>query len=115
MRVWDLPVQSLCPKHLRGEHLEIHVMWNVINSGLKGWSKHPETLRWYGRLDALKTRHDNIVAEFKRRKIKFNHKTEIESTGDCTTWPNPWQDQSKQIELLNQRCVECSLLIANFN
>lgn len=63
MRVWDIPPGFLCRKHLLGEHREIHSVFTVIDQDREGYSKHPETLRWVGKLAALKARHDEIVAE----------------------------------------------------
>lgn len=30
MRVWDIPPNELCNRHLVGEHAEIHAVWSVI-------------------------------------------------------------------------------------
>src|SRR6185312_17174317 len=58
MRVWDLPPRILCRQHLLGEHLELHAIWAVLTKGRKGYSRHPETLRWKGKLKALYKRHE---------------------------------------------------------
>lgn len=75
MRVWDVPVNYLCDKHLIGQHLEIHTMYNVIYKNKKGYSKHPETLRWVNKLDQLALIHNQTVAEMSSRG--FNHKSPI--------------------------------------
>jgi len=67
MRVWDLPPSRLCRSHLLGEHRELHAVWSVITDGKDGYSRHPETLRWVGRLAALYRRHDSLVGEMARR------------------------------------------------
>ena len=82
MRIWDLDLSKMCMQHLVGEHRELHGAWKIIHEGKKGYSKHPETLRWYGKLDALKVRHDAIIAEIKRRKGKTTHKTDLPWVGD---------------------------------
>ena len=72
MRIWDLPVAILCNNHLLGEHHELHTIWSVINEGQeRGWSRHPETKRWKGKLSALFGRHEEEVFEMSRRG--FNH------------------------------------------
>jgi hypothetical protein len=67
MRIWDLPPDRLCRAHLLGEHRELHAIWSVLTTGKTGYSKHPETLRWNGKLRALWLRHEALVAEMHRR------------------------------------------------
>lgn len=69
MRVWDVSVTILCRKHLLGEHRELHGLWNILtkHNGRGGYSQHPETKRWVGKLKALYSRHQALVAEMERR------------------------------------------------
>jgi hypothetical protein len=67
VRIWDLTPRRLCREHLLGEHRELHAVWSVLTSGKTGYSRHPETLRWKGRLKALFLRHEVLVAEMARR------------------------------------------------
>lgn len=67
MRIWDLPPKVLCRKHLLAEHRELHAIWNILTKKKKGYSHHPETLRWKGKLKALYKRHEEEVKELKRR------------------------------------------------
>jgi hypothetical protein len=71
MRVWDISPKKLCRNHLLGEHRELHAIWSVITKNKKGYSKHPETLRWKGKLKALYLRHGKLVKEMKARG--YNH------------------------------------------
>ena len=73
MRVWDISPKLLCVNHLLGEHAEIHAIWNVITKNRKGYSRHPETLRWKGKLKALYLRHETVADEMKRRG--FSHRS----------------------------------------
>ena len=79
MRVWDVPVRDLCRKHLLGEHRELHGLWNILtkHGGTGGYSRHPETLRWVGKLAALYRRHDELVAEMQRRN--YVHRSPLDS------------------------------------
>ena len=43
-------------------------MWSVIIQNKKGYSKHPETIRWIGKLKALYLRHNQQVNEMKSRR-----------------------------------------------
>jgi hypothetical protein len=67
MRIWDLPPARLCRNHLLGEHRELHALWVVISEDRAGYSRHPETLRWKGKLRALYDRHERLVREMDRR------------------------------------------------
>lgn len=72
MRVWDVHPGYLTRSSLLGEHAEIHALYSVIRGGKKGYSLHPETLRWIGRLDSLEKRHDLTVKEMALRGYRHN-------------------------------------------
>ena len=83
MRIWDIPPKQLCRQHLLGEHHELHAIWSILVNNKKGYSQHPETLRWKGKLKALYFVHDEIVKEME--KIGYEHSSPIEeklATGD---------------------------------
>jgi len=75
MRIWDISPTLLCRQHLLGEHRELHAIWSVITQRKIGYSKHPETIRWVGKLKALYIRHKELVAEMEKRGYK--HKTNL--------------------------------------
>jgi len=70
MRIWDLSPRNLCRKHLLGEHAELHAIWKIISEGKKGYSHHPEVIRWKGKLKALFLRHQSLVEEMEKRGYK---------------------------------------------
>jgi len=72
MRIWDISPKYLCRKHLIAEHGELHSLWSIIVNKKKGFSKHPETMRWRGKLKALFLRHEKLVKEMKKRGYKHN-------------------------------------------
>ena len=76
MRVWDISPKKLCRQHLLGEHRELHAIWAVLSQNKKGYSKHPETLRWKGKMKALYKRHNELVLEMKRRG--YNHLSDLD-------------------------------------
>ena len=109
MRIWDLEPKILCRNHLLGEHRELHAMWTIISLGKKGYSKHPETIRWYGKLEALYNRHENLVVEMKKRG--YNHKSPLDKSlatgvGIQKSFINT---KGEQIELLRLKNCECQL------
>jgi hypothetical protein len=67
MRIWDVPPCCLCRQHLLGEHRELHALWTILTQGKTGYLRHPETIRWQGKLAALYARHEQEVAEMERR------------------------------------------------
>ena len=69
MRIWDVDPRVLCRQHLLGEHRELHAVWAVLTENRRGYRRHPETLRWEGRLRALARRHELLVAEMRRRRF----------------------------------------------
>jgi len=81
MRIWDIPQSKLCRQHLLGEHRELHAIWSVLTKGKKGYSRHPETLRWKGKLKALYLRHAGIVNEMERRGYK--HQSTLDKRLAC--------------------------------
>ena len=67
MRIWDISQKNLCRNHLLGEHRELHAIWSVLTKNKKGYSKHPETIRWRNKLAALYVRHQGLVKEMQNR------------------------------------------------
>ncbi len=109
MRIWDIEPCRLCRNHLLGEHRELHCIWVVLTQGKKGYSRHPETLRWRGRLKALYLRHGLLVAEMERRG--YRHKSPLDrrlATG--LAMQDKFIDTPRrQIELLLAKKCGCPL------
>ena len=78
MRIWDIEPHLLCRQHLLGEHRELHGLWNILtkHGGQGGYSNHPETLRWKGKLAALYDRHEALVEEMTKRG--YRHKSPLD-------------------------------------
>jgi len=70
MRIWDIPPNKLCRNHLLGEHRELHAIWSVLTNDKKGYARHPETLRWKGKLKALFYRHEALTQEMAARGFR---------------------------------------------
>ena len=67
MRVWDVNPGYLNRQSLLGEHRELHAIVSIIKHNKKGYSRHPETLRWKNFGWALSQRHRLLAAEMKLR------------------------------------------------
>jgi hypothetical protein len=110
VRIWDVDPTVLCRAHLLGEHRELHAVWAVLTEDRRGYRHHPETLRWQGRLAALYTRHEVLVAEMSSRG--YNHRSPLDrslATGaaEQTTYVDPpW----RQLELLRSKPCSCPLV-----
>lgn len=84
MRIWDISPKHLCRNHLLGEHRELHAIWSILTRNKTGYSRHPETLRWQGKLKALYLIHEKLVNEMTRRN--YNHKSPLDkrlARGKC--------------------------------
>lgn len=109
MRIWDISPSKLCRNHLLGEHRELHAMWTVITEKKRGYSKHPETIRWVGKLSALYLRHERLVQEMKNRG--YNHKSPLDkrkATGKSKQ--DVFVDTpTNQIKILRQKGCNCKI------
>lgn len=76
MRIWDIKPEKLCRNHLLGEHRELHALWTILTQEKKGYSRHPETLRWKGKLKALYLRHERLVDEMLKRG--YTHRSHLD-------------------------------------
>ena len=109
MRVWDIETDLLCDSHLLGEHREIHAIWTILTENKKGYSHHPETVRWKGKLLVLYNRHQAVVAEMTKRG--FRHKSTLKkelATGSKMQLVFIDQPSRQQMILRRKRC-NCKL------
>lgn len=111
MRIWDIPPKNLCRVHLLGEHRELHAIWTILTMGRKGYSNHPETKRWVGKLAALYIRHEALICEMKARN--YNHNSDLDkklAIGDAlqNTFVHTVEEQK---EILKNKGCACNNLI----
>lgn len=109
MRIWDVPPKKLCRVYLSGEHRELHAIWSVIVNGKKGYARHPETLRWKGKLKALYGRHESLVVEMSNRG--YQHRSPLakrEATGSAKQ--TSYVDKLRaQIVILRSKRCQCDV------
>jgi hypothetical protein len=77
VRIWDIAPELLCRNHLLGEHRELHAIWSILTKNKTGYSRHPEVLRWKGKLRALYLRHERLVNEMAERR--YAHRSSLDS------------------------------------
>ena len=109
MRIWDIPCRRLCRNHLLGEHRELHAIWSILTKNKKGYSRHPETLRWKGKLKALYARHEELVKEMGKRG--YRHLTALpkhlaKGAGRQNVFVNPYHEQ---LRILKQKKCNCKI------
>lgn len=109
MRIWDVPPSRLCRQHLLGEHRELHGLWNIVSQGKRGYGRHPETLRWHGKLAALFARHELLAEEMRQRG--YEHSSPLDPT---LATGSDVQDQlitpiAEQEALLREKPCDCLL------
>ena len=107
MRIWDITPGKLCREHLLGEHRELHAIWSIITQNKQGYSKHPETIRWKGKLKALYNRHERLVKEMNLRG--YNHFSPLEKKlAVGKSKQNNFIDTPKQqIKILKKKGCKC--------
>ncbi|MDH5765346.1 MAG: DUF1722 domain-containing protein [Gammaproteobacteria bacterium] len=90
MRIWDINPGYLNRQSLLGEHRELHGIVSIIKNNKKGYSKHPETLRWVGHGWALKQRHKLLVAEMNLRG--YIDRSPVSLRSNFNAWPEAFID-----------------------
>lgn len=109
MRIWDIEPDRLCRNHLLGEHRELHAIWSILTKNKRGYSRHPEVLRWRGKLKALYGRHEKLVIEMGERGYK--HKSPLAKrmaagAAKQTMLITPYREQFK---ILRRKGCNCRL------
>lgn len=102
MRIWDINPGYLNRQSLLGEHREIHCLISIIVNGKKGYSKHPETLRWADYGWALMKRHHLLKSEMSLRG--FKEKTPVFIQSREGRWPDIYIDEPfEQLKILQTK------------
>ena len=107
MRIWDIHPKLLCTKHLAAEHRELHGLWNILVFDKKGYRKHPETMRWEGKLAALHRRHQRLVDEMDRRGWKHLTPLDARLATGSTVQRFTIDSPARQRVLLREKTCEC--------
>jgi len=109
MRIWDIAPKKLCRNHLLGEHRELHAIWSILTNNKKGYYRHPETLRWRGKLAALYSRHEMLIKEMKKRG--YNHISNLNPRLAIGIKKQSLflDSYKKQIEILRNKRCDCKV------
>ena len=109
MRIWDVPPSLLCRQHLLGEHRELHGLWHILKENRQGYSHHPETRRWRGKLAALYQRHEVLTEELARRG--YRHASPLDrrqATGSAVQTDYVDSLEAQLVILCNKGC-DCAV------
>ena len=105
MRIWDISPGYLNRQSLLGEHRELHGIVSIIVNNKKGYSKHPETLRWVGYGWALKQRHSLLAAEMALRG--FTDRSPVLTHTQKDVWPDVYIDEpARQFKILKGKYTD---------
>ena len=105
MRIWDVPPGYLNRQSLLGEHRELHGLHSVLVNGKLGYSRHPETRRWVGRLSGLARRHALLVAEMRIRG--YSDRSPVFNRHRTVRWPDTFVTApAEQYDLLRAKYVD---------
>lgn len=107
MRMWMTPPETMCRKHLLGEHVELHMFVGTINKGLSVEGFLTKNLL---EPSSLTKRHGELVDEMTRRG--YNHKSHLPAVQTLDRISNYWIkiDRHASLAELHRRCPECLAL-----
>lgn len=109
MRIWDISPKKLCKNHLLGEHRELHAVWSVITENKKGYSLHPETIRWKGKLKALYLRHEKLVFELQHRGYNHNSPLDKQKAVGSSKQNFFIDSRTQQLKILKNKHCSCKV------
>jgi len=104
VRIWDVNPGYLNRQSLLGEHRELHAIAAIIKYNKKGYSRHPETLRWKDFGWALSQRHRLLAAEMNLRS--FTDRSPVRIKTQPQKWPREFVDSpADQFSILEKKYV----------
>lgn len=110
MRMWMLPPELLCDKHLRGEHGELHKHRHIFTKqrSIAGRVRYPAQIE----PESMKERHDELAIEMLLRGMK--HESPY-TQPDLSYLPTDQRyvkaNLAYNIADLSRRCPDCAARI----
>lgn len=104
MRIWDISPGYLSRSSLLGEHRELHGLISIHINRKKGYSRHPETIRWTNTLGALAFRHELLVEEMRLRGYK--HHSPLSVARSVESFPAYLDEPAEQFSLLQKKYAD---------
>jgi len=105
MRIWDVHPGYLNRESLLGEHRELHAIVSILVHRKRGYSRHPETLRWTGHGWALRQRHRLLAAEMALRG--YTERSPVTTRARKSVWPETYvDDPQRQFQILAKKYLD---------
>lgn len=108
MRMWMAPLETMCRKHLLGEHVELHMLVGTINKGISVEGFLTKNLL---EPESLYERHAALAAEMNRRG--YTHNSPLTATLSSSLIYQQYKvkiDRAASLAELHRRCLECLAL-----
>lgn len=102
MRMWNIKPESMCRKHLLGEHVEMHMFVGTIKRGKSIQGYLDNQLVETGK---IKKRHNALVKEMLKRG--YNHNSPLNDEFIEAGYADA---EANEVELL-RRCSDCRSLL----
>ncbi|HEU0193107.1 MAG TPA: pyrimidine dimer DNA glycosylase/endonuclease V [Gaiellales bacterium] len=109
MRIWDVDPRLLCRSHLLGEHRELHALWVILTEDRRGYQRHPETVRWRGKLAALYQRHALLTTEMAARGYRHRSPLDPAQATGAVVQDEYVDSHAEQMALLSAKPCPCPL------
>ncbi len=105
MRMWNLPPEKMCDRHLLGEHVELHMIVGCLNKNknIKGFLD-----KGFIEIHNIKKRHNELVKEMKNRGFKHNSPLQ-----KFKSFKAGRINKSQNKKDLTKRCKNCRNLFKN--
>lgn len=111
MRMWLVPPERMCRKHLLGEHVEMHMFAGSLRKGKSMQGYIDKGLVYF---PLLKSRHDDLATEMVKRGM--NHESELRMDPKLRaavhSQPKHWFPFNEARAELFRRCPECAQMLS---
>jgi hypothetical protein len=103
VRMWNVPPELLCDQHLLGEHYETHMIAGMTT--YPGMEAAILGLANTGMIEthSLQKRHDELVAEMRKRGMRHLSPLDFVDTRDAGT-----VNVETSLRVLAERCTDCA-------
>ena len=107
MRMWNVPVEQMCRKHLMGEHVETHMFVGTMNQGksIQGYVDNGLI-----EVDTLEQRHEELAKEIERRGYNHSSPLIVDALILEAYRGLGVVDSQNSLDELARRCEECAEL-----
>jgi hypothetical protein len=80
-----------------------------LTQGKRGYSKHPETMRWKGKLNALYLRHEALVKEMAARRYRHQSPLAAQFATGMAEQDAYVDSYEEQVGILRRKACGCDV------